>query len=554
MKFSLTLCFICLSYFTFAQGFPAKDWYYNTNSNEINGIDIENTYDQLLADKISRPVIVAVLDSGVDIEHEDLIENIWTNVDEIPDNNIDDDNNGYIDDVNGWNFIGAADGENIGKDTYEVTRLYAKYSKKYKDADVTKLNDKEKKEYAKWLGYEKEVLKNRNSAESSLAQVEATENYINGLISKLESKVGNAPFNTEMFDSLKSQSDPEVNAIINIVERIQQSGQIISNVEQLQNDFEREMTAGKKDFVAKLDYSYNPDYNPRTVIGDDYSDAEDRFYGNNDVEGPDAFHGTHVAGIIAAKRKNDIGMDGVATNVLIMSVRTVPDGDERDKDVANAIRYAVDNGASIINMSFGKGHAWDKDAVDDAMRYAEKNDVLLIHAAGNSSQDNDTTENYPNDKYRKPKGFLFWKKKEVKTWIEVGAMNWQKNENAVAPFSNYGAEDVDVFAPGMFIYSTIPNNQYENAQGTSMASPVVAGIAAVIRSYFPSLTAHQVKDVILNSAVKTDMKVKKPGTEDIVSFGELSQTGGVVNLFKAVQLASKIKGKKKIRKGRSNKA
>jgi len=548
-------CLIFLFTFSlFAQSPPTKDWYYNSSTSEFNGIDLEKSYKSLLADKSSRPVIVAVLDSGVDIEHEDLIENIWTNLDEIPDNGIDDDNNGYVDDVNGWNFIGGKDGKNVSKDSYEATRVYGSLKKKYENADVNKLGKKEKIEYAKFKKAEDEVTSKRQAAQNSLDQIGATENYLTNLTDKLESAIGNKSFSSERMDSLKALNDTELSAIVNIIDRILQSGQTLDNVEQLKGDIETEMKANKARYEDQLKYAYNTEFNPRTITGDNYLDSEEMYYGNNDVEGPDAFHGTHVAGIIAAKRDNEIGIDGVASNVLIMSVRTVPDGDERDKDVANAIRYAVDNGASIINMSFGKGFSWDKDVVDKAVQYAEKNDVLLVHAAGNSAQNNDTTDNFPNEVYKKAKGFLWWKKKATKNWIEVGASGWQKNEDAVAPFSNYGQSGVDVFAPGMYIYSTTPDNNYQIAQGTSMASPVVAGIAAVIRSHYPALTAQQVKNVILESSIKSTQKVKKPGTSDLVPFTELSSTGGFVNLYKAIEYASKVKGKKKIKRNINNKA
>lgn len=554
MRLFVCSLFFLISYSISSQTPPTKTWYYNSSNSEFNGIDLQKTYKSLLVDKSSRPVIVAVLDSGVDIEHEDLIENIWTNLDEIPGNGIDDDNNGYIDDVNGWNFIGGKDGKNVDKDNLEATRVYAKGKQKYENVDITKLDKKEKLAYEKYQRAETEVTTKRNAAENSLNQIQATENYLKGLTDKLQSTIGNKSFTADRLDSLKSLNDAELSAVVNIIDRIKQSGAPLENAEQLNSDIDSEMLASKAHYEEQLNYSYNPDLNTRTLIGDDYNDPDDKYYGNNDVEGPDAFHGTHVAGIIAAKRNNEIGIDGVASNVLIMSVRTVPDGDERDKDVANAIRYAVDNGASIINMSFGKGFSWDKDAVDEAVRYAEKKDVLLVHAAGNSAQDNDASDNFPNETYKKAKGFLWWKKKATKNWIEVGASGWQKNEDAVAPFSNYGQTGVDVFAPGMYIYSTTPDNNYQIAQGTSMASPVVAGIAAVIRSHYPALTAQQVKNVILNSSIKSTQKVKKPGTTDLVPFNELSSTGGYVNLYKAIEYASKVKGKKKVKKNAINKA
>ena len=252
-------------------------------------------------------------------------------------------------------------------------------------------------------------------------------------------------------------------------------------------------------------------------------------------------HGTHVAGIIAAKRNNGIGMNGVADNVRIMSVRCVPDGDERDKDVANAIRYAVDNGASVINMSFGKGYSPDKQYVDDAMRYAAQHDVVIVHAAGNDSENNDTDPNFPNDKYAKKGGWF--KPKKVDTWMEIGALNWKSAEKRPAKFSNYGKANVDIFSPGVAIYATVPGNKYQDLQGTSMASPAAAGVAAILRSYFPELSAKQVKGVMMDACAKQEGKVTKPGTTEMVSFSELCVTGGIVSASKAVEAAAKVKGK-----------
>jgi len=307
-------------------------------------------------------------------------------------------------------------------------------------------------------------------------------------------------------------------------------------------------------YNGQLDFNYNPDFESRGIVGDNYNDPYQKDYGNNDYEGPDALHGTHVAGIIGAIRNNEVGMDGVAANVQIMTIRAVPNGDERDKDVANAIRYAVDNGASIINMSFGKGFSWNKQIVDEAVHHARQNDVLLVHAAGNDGKSNDISHenkagNFPNDQYEKGFGFWFWKKKECDTWIEVGALSHKTGEESVASFSNYGSSNVDVFAPGQEIYSTLPDNEYRYLQGTSMASPVVAGVAALLRSYFPSLEAKQVKEIIMQSSDKLDIQVKTPGDPDkLVPFSQLSVSGGTINVYKAVQLAMKTKGKKKVKK------
>ena len=312
-----------------------------------------------------------------------------------------------------------------------------------------------------------------------------------------------------------------------------------------QEIYEDQIKAAYEYFYGQYAYNWNPDYDARAIVGDDPGNLDDRSYGNNDVEGPDAMHGTHVAGIVAAIRNNDIGMNGVANNVRIMSVRTVPNGDERDKDVANAIRYAVDNGAQIINMSFGKGQSPYKQAVDDAVRYALKNDVLLIHAAGNDGKEllsGDEGNNFPNDEFAK-KGFL--KPKYAKNWISVGAITPAKDDHLPASFSNWSQAYVDVFAPGEEIYSTVPDNKYANLQGTSMAAPMVAGVAALLRSYFPDLTAEQVKEILMESTVPMTMQVIRPGDERQVAFTSLSVTGGVVNALQAVQLAEQTKGKKK---------
>ncbi len=513
------------------------------------GISLSRVYDSLLKGKASQTVVVAVIDSGVDIEHEDLAQNVWVNIDEIPDNGIDDDKNGYIDDVHGWNFIGGPDG-NVNYDTYEVTRLYGKYRYKFENADITKLSGEDRKLYKEFLKWKEEVETERKKGEESLQNVLNFENRVIDGLDAIHKALDGKPTTLENLQAIDAGLDQNLsmgkNILLDQIARGQEVGDIMEFKELVINDMK-----GQKDYyTGKAKYAYNPDFDTRQIIGDNYADQNERYYGNNDVEGPDAKHGTHVAGIIGAVRNNGLGSDGVADNVKIMSIRTVPNGDERDKDVANAIRYAVDNGASIVNMSFGKGYSWNEKVVEDAIKYAEKNDVLLVHAAGNSSQNNDTTDNFPNDDYR-GKGFLFFKgkKKNYKNWLEIGALNYQNGENLSAPFSNYGEKNVDLFAPGMAIYATVPDDGYEPLQGTSMAAPVVAGVAAVLRSYYPSLTAVQVKNIIMATVNKTSQMVIVPGTQDEkVPFSKLSVAGGTVNAQKAVELAAKTQGKKKIKK------
>lgn len=492
----------------------------------VQGVSTEKAYEFLKGRK-SEKVVVAVIDSGVDIEHEDLQGKIWINEDEIPDNGKDDDGNGYVDDVHGWNFIGGTDGTNVDHDTYEVTREYVRLKEKYEDVA---LEDIPKKEQA----YYEEIM---NAYEQKRAEMEQqysgfeffADSYLRS--SKLlEAYLDVEEVTADMLKEIETE-DEIIQTSISIMEYALSMG------------FTKEQLKEYEEYYqSALEYGYNTDFDPRHIVGDNYDDITERFYGNNDVNGPDSNHGTHVAGIIAANRGNQLGMEGIAENVVIMPIRAVPNGDERDKDIANAIYYAVDNGAKVINMSFGKSFSPQKEAVDKAVKYAESKGVLLIHAAGNSSDNIDEVSNFPTRQYAESK-------KEAKNWIEVGASSWKGEEDFVAEFSNYGKKSVDVFAPGVDLYSTTPNQKYESNSGTSMASPVTAGIAALLISYYPDLDVEQIREIILDSTVKFDkLKVNRPGEEGkLVNFDSLSATGGVVNAYEAVKLAEsyqiKMEGK-----------
>lgn len=496
------------------------------------GMSTDKAYAKLLADKKGEPVIVAVIDSGVDIEHEDLQGSIWVNTDEIPNNGIDDDNNGYIDDVNGWSFLGNPDGENVNHEQLEVTRLYVMLDPQYKGLSEADLSDEHKADYTLYKKYRDEVESARSTAAKNLERYDEIEKKYVAADAKLRAHF-NGDYTAKDIKSL--QEDAELGEAAKAMYPLKKAG---GGVEDVKNSLKR----GRDHFQGQLDYHYNTTFNARAIIGDDPSNFMDRIYGNNDVEGPDAFHGTHVAGIIAATRGNGIGNDGVASNVLIMSVRAVPDGDERDKDVAMAIRYAVDNGAQIINGSFGKAYSPYKEQVIEAIRYAESKGVLICHAAGNSSKDIGKESNFPSPKYPSMSS-------EFTNWIEVGASTRYKKakvnkksgrldqQGLAATFSNYNSEMVDVFAPGLEIYATTPGNTYAAIQGTSMASPMVAGVAALLKSYYPSLTMFEIRDIIFESVQKIDRETPLPGDVKPVPFKDLSATGGIVNVYNAVVLA-----------------
>ncbi len=524
----------------------APDNWFNLDptENNVNGVSTEKVYSDLLRGKKGQTVIVAVIDGGVDYMHDDLKDVMWHNLGEIPGNGIDDDKNGYIDDVYGWNFLGGKDGRSVNHETLEITRIYGKLKPKYENADPAKLSKSEKAEYEQYQVAKKEVETKLQEGQEALAEYEGMKTTYSNALEAVEGALAGKAINKANVDAIKVGTNQNLIIGKNILAKMMGLGKDVSNFKTIRQELIDPIQEGVEYYESKVKYQYNPEFNPRAeIVKDNYADSYERNYGNNDVKGPDALHGTHVAGIIGAVRSNNVGMKGVADNVRIMGVRCVPDGDERDKDVANAIIYAVDNGASVINMSFGKSQSWDKIAVDKAVKYAQSKDVLLVHAAGNDSKNNDAGEtNFPNARFEK-KGLF--RPKKAKNWIEVGALSWKKNEDAVAEFSNYGQKNVDVFAPGVDIYSTLPENQYKNLSGTSMASPVCAGVAAVIRSYYPELTAEQVKECIEKSVVKQDYKVKKPGTEEKVSFSSLSRTGGVINVYNAVKLAGQMKGKKK---------
>ncbi len=524
--------------YSFAQpmgGQAPEDWFLlDAQKDKVQGVSSEKAYADLLKGKSSETIIVAVIDSGIDVEHEDLKDVIWVNEDEIPNNGKDDDNNGYIDDIHGWNFIGGKNGENVVHDTYEFVRTYRRLNKKFEGKTATSIAKADAKDYAMYVKVKDELKKKQAESQMQSMQIKGFYEAINSAVKTVKGNLGeDAALNVESLEAVDAGEDEELAGALDMLLNVFRRGATEEDLKELEE--------GIKYFDTQANYHFNPEYDPRSIVGDNYENSSERYYGNNDVEGPDAFHGTHVAGIIGANRNNSLGVRGIADNVRIMSIRAVPDGDERDKDVANAIRYAVENGARVINMSFGKSYDSDKGAVDAAVKFAEKNDVLLVHAAGNSAENIDVAANFPNDRYG-------GKRKQAKNWLEIGALSWQGGDNPIASFSNYGKDNVDVFSPGVDLNSTIPDNGYAPSSGTSMAAPAAAGVAAMIMSYYPKLSACQVKEIMMESSVDaSSQEVNCPGAERI-QFNELCRTGGVVNAYEAVKLAAKTKGKRKKKK------
>lgn len=469
------------------------------------------------------PIIVAVIDSGTETFHPDLKSNIWINTDELPGNGIDDDKNGYIDDMFGWSFLGGANGD-VKEDNLEFTRIYKGLKDRFEGKDEASISKADKADYERYLKFKENYKKRLDSAKEEKAQFDQFMQVYRMADGMMKGVLNQESYTLEDIKGIEATDDMTL-------------GFKQMMIELLENDVISQLDAWKEHVDSQVKFSYNLDLDTRQIVGDNYSDVNERIYGNNHVDGPAAEHGTHVAGIIGAA-VNGFGIDGIAHNVKLMVIRCVPNGDERDKDVANAIRYAADNGAKVINMSFGKSYSPQKEAVDAAVKYAESKGVLLIHAAGNDSKNVDKADNFPNKKYANGK--------TCSTWIEVGASGSTPAALA-ADFTNYGKKSVDVFAPGVEIYSTYTGDSYKKESGTSMASPVTAGVAAALWSMYPELTAVQVKNILLKSAVSyKKAKVTLPGSETEekpegkeIAFGKLSKTGAVVNLYKAMEMAEK---------------
>jgi len=473
----------------------------------IPGMSVDKAYAEIIKNKTGKKVIVAVVDSGIDIDHEDLNDVIWTNKGEIPNNGIDDDKNGYVDDVHGWNFLGDGYNEQL-----EYVRILASGDTSNPEYDRAKAEYE--KEYQLWMG-------RKTQYDQIYQRIKGADDALSNFLNKKD-------YTKEDVDGIKTDNQ-EVN------QAVQMAKYMYSNGLESVSEAIKEIEGALESINERLNYNLNKDLKGR-INGDNPDDMSYKFYGNGNVKPvkKSESHGTHVAGIIAAERNNGLGVNGVANNVEIMPIRTVPNGDEYDKDVALAIRYAVDNGAKIINGSFGKYYSPHSDWVREAIVYAGKHDVLFVNAAGNEGEDLDSIAIYPNDQVDNGP--------EVSdNFITVGALEPKYGANMVAGFSNYGKINVDVFAPGAKVYSTTPENEYDYKGGTSMAAPAVAGVAALIRSYYPSLTASQVKHILMDSGLALQTKVVTGGdAENVKPFGELTKSGRMVNAFNALIMASKI--------------
>ncbi len=516
------------------------DWYFlDPEKDKVPGISLYQAY-SLLKFRKSSPVVVAVIDCPADYSHEDLKEKVWVNPKEIPGNQIDDDKNGFKDDVNGWFFSCSKSGVPIQNEQPEVTQIYAIWKPRFDSLKGKKLTVREQRDLKIFEKAKIEFEKGKQNADL-LKLIFSDAQQFNKTMDKFLSQASDPVTRDQILD-WKANADAYEIGLIDLILNLYRPA--VQNFAQFVKASKANYSALKRDYSEKWMYAFNPDFNPRLMIGDHPEKFAEKMYGSGFLKQPTLMendHGTHVAGIIGAKRGNGKGIEGIAENVKIMTLGAVPsNGDERDKDVANCIRYAVDNGAKIINMSFAKRFSSFKPEVDAAVLYAESKNVLLINASGNSSSNTDSIPFYPIG--------TFENGKVAKTWIEVGNSTNSLSEVLVARSSNYGKKTVDLFAPGTDIFSSTPGNTYEAFTGTSMSAPVTAGVAALIWSYFPKLTATELKTVLLESVYIPEIKeVGKPGTKTLVPFSSLSKTGGIVNAKRAVFAAEKMMKRKRIK-------
>ena len=502
-----------------------KTWYHKDYATtKVYGVNTENAY-KFLESKGLKPktVVVGVLDSGVEVDHPGLAKNMWKNPNEVPNNGKDDDGNGYVDDIFGWNFLGGKNAD-IDVDNMEVTRVVKKYQSVFEGPDSAKNKENQAKmpeEFAMYMKSKEIFTKKSQEAKQNVQLYTMIKNAIPDMVKLL----GDKTLTKQNLSTIKPSTQQEAMAM-QVLAQVSNDPQVAGkSAAEVKTYMNAQMKEALDYYAPQAEKGYNLDFDPRKeIVGDNYDDYSEKNYGNNHYEGPDAKHGTHVAGIIAGLPNGSEPQYGVASRVAkIMTVRAVPDGDERDKDVANAIRYAVDNGAKILNMSFGKPVSPGKNVVWDAFKYAESKGVLLVKAAGNENEDIAEHQYFPTN-FKSTTD----EKPFVNNMIVVGSNT--NDANALkSSFSNYNKKMVDVFAPGSEIYSTVPDGKYEYLQGTSMASPVVAGASAVLLAYMPNLKPEQ----IIESLVNTTNASTNNGFEN------LSRSGGVIDVAKAAEYAYK---------------
>lgn len=528
----LYVCVLCVSAQT------PLDWHLRSlGPDSIWGAGIEKAYQMLDGKKAKKKVRVAVISRGFDMEHEDLVDVLWTNKKEKPGNGSDDDKNGYIDDVHGWNFLGTKDGRDVIYTSEAISREFDKIRARFEELDA--------KGRSRTLAEKDEYMQYLNLARES--KIEGM--YMSTILAKNIAK-GMEEINQKLHEAYPNDSDFTYEQFLKIVpapETLDSLNDIAYNVNMLIWGFSQKQMWSDR-YKTRYDnaQSYEKQYqdlkarqkDERGMIGDNMNDINDAQYGNANLLTGNPSVGTGLAGVIAAKRGNDIGIDGIADNAELMLIRAVPEGDGYDKDIAVAIRYAIKNGADIILIATHKKVAEDKDIVRLALEEAEQEDILIVHAVGESPRDIDNNPTYPSG--LKEDGSYY------NNFINVAASNVN---GLPLSLSNYGKKNVDLFAPGVDVYSCDAGDNYFKLTGTNASAAVVTGVAALIKSRFPKLTASQIKEIIVSTATNAPTEgvfypfVSEASNETpkTAQYSDLCRSGGIIDAAAAVQKAMNIK-------------
>ncbi len=539
-KFILTISLYSCSLFAWGQ--DARFWHWkDLEKDGVHGVSLFKAQ-QLLTDLKLKPtpIIIAILDGGIDTAHLQIKPLLWNNPKEIPGNALDDDQNGYIDDVHGWNFLGNAAGENINKASDEKSRIYHRYKNEFKQdkIDSVSWDAKKKQDFYSWQQAAAEIVFSEDDA-ANLSFIKMARNAVVKMGLILIREIEDTNFTTEQLEAYqpigKLTADTKISYLRTMqalgIDRMSGHHSIVEDL----NDY----IAGKDQSAVSIDTP--PEDLRKKITQDQYENFNDQYYGNNNITGPNAKHGTHVAGLAAGIVDTNFTKSNFSNPIQIMGVRVVPDGDEYDKDVALGIRYAVNNGAKVINMSFGKSFSPEQAWVDSAIRYAASKDVLIIHSAGNESYDLNNKSVYPS-----PYSNVF--KDKASNMITVGASSDPViAESILTDFSNYGNKIVDVLSPGNKIFSSLPNQAFGFLNGTSMSAPILSHIAALVRAYFPKLSATEVKAILLQSNWKpndSDALFPIPQTDQSIKLTDISVEGGIINAALSIQNAILFQRKK----------
>lgn len=529
------------------------DWYNcSFDKDGVYGAEVNKAYDFLKGKKIKKRPVVALIGSGMDIEHEDLKQAIWVNPKEKADGK-DNDKNGLVDDINGWNFLGGKDGQVMEATMREGDREFLRLKDKYADyifdgknynkvidGKLTKVADPENIEEYNY--YRNQVLPESPMAGtySGWQLTYILKAYADKFDQMMKERFPGKELTEADFSICYDPKAPrdslsEVSFMMCAMgfgvyktdkwETVYAGIKSGAQIEQAKAEYERKVgqfgADGRKD-----------------IIGDNYLDINYNKYGNNVLLTADAAIGTMEAGIIVAKRENGLGGNGIMDQAEIMTLRVAANGEPYLKDIALAIRYAVDHQADIIMLPV-QNTLYPEDQkkwISEALEYAESKGVFCITPAWEGAQDLAVETYYPN---RWMTG-----KKELTNLMVVCSSD--KNGNP-SMNSNYGAKEVDLYAPGMEIYSTYTGDTYQSGTGLGLAAATTVGVAALIKAYYPHLTGTQIRNILLETVTsRKDAEVEKgiivdgKPTQDLFLFGDLCLSGGIINAYQAVVAADKI--------------